>query len=58
MSEASRARERLEFEAAAEVIAKVNSGKESQPPPSQLLADVLANSGLQFTASTIEVWLK
>lgn len=53
MSEASRARERLEFEAAAEVIAKGNSGKESKPP-SQLLADVLANSGLQFTASTIE----
>lgn len=57
MSEATRARERLEFEAAAEVIAKGNSLKESKPP-SQLLADVLANSGLQFTASTMEVCLK
>ncbi|GAA0161887.1 hypothetical protein LIER_18102 [Lithospermum erythrorhizon] len=50
MSEAARARERLEFESTAEVIAKGNSGKESKTP-SLLLADVLASSGLQFTAS-------
>lgn len=54
MSEAARARERLEFEAAAEAMEKAKSGKESKHP-SQLLADVLASSALQFTAGAVEV---
>lgn len=53
LSEAARARERLEFEAAAEAIEKGNSGKESKAT-SQLLGDL---SGLQFTSGGIEVYL-
>lgn len=56
MSEAARARERLEFEAAAEAIEKGNSGKERKAM-SQFLSDVSATSGLQFTTGGIEVYL-
>lgn len=54
MSEAARARERLEFEAAAEALEKGKSGRESKNP-SQLLTDVLTTSGLQFTTGALEV---
>lgn len=54
MSEAARARERLEFEAAVEALEKGKSGKESKTP-NQLLTDVLSSSGLQFTVSALEV---
>lgn len=54
MSEAARARERLEFEAAAEAIQKGYSGKESKAA-SQLLAELSASSGLQFTSGGLEV---
>ncbi|KAK4487520.1 hypothetical protein RD792_005836, partial [Penstemon davidsonii] len=50
MSEAARARERLEFEAAAEAIRKGNSSKENNAS-SQFLAEL---SGLQFTAGGVE----
>ncbi|KAL2230345.1 G patch domain-containing protein TGH [Sesamum indicum] len=53
MSEAARARERLEFEAAAVAIEKGNSGKESKAT-SQLLADLTGAAGLQFITSGIE----
>lgn len=56
MSEAARARERLEFEAAAQAMGEGKSYKESAHP-SQLLANVFASSGLQFTTGTVEVWL-
>lgn len=57
MSESARARERLEFEAAAEAIQKGASGKESKAA-SQLLADLSATAGLQFTSggSGLEVY--
>lgn len=54
MSEASRARERLEFEAAAEAIEKGKQGKEIKTP-SQLFAGVLPTAGLQFTSGGPEV---
>lgn len=54
MSEAVRARERLEFEEAAGTIEKANLGNERQPS-SQLLKDLAAVSGLQFTAGGVEV---
>lgn len=50
MSESARARERLEFEAAAEAIVKGNSGKVNRAT-TQLLADLSATAGLQFTSS-------
>lgn len=56
MSEAARARERLEFEAAAEAMEKGNSGKQSKVT-SQLLADLSLTAGLQFTTAGIEVYL-
>lgn len=58
MSESARARERLEFEAAAEAIQKGSSAKESRVA-SQLLADLSATAGLQFTTSGsgLEVYL-
>lgn len=67
MSESARARERLEFEAAAEAIQKGSSGKESRATD-QLLADTSATSGLQFTTGgsgsevhfytmTIDAWI-
>lgn len=48
MTESARARERLEFEAAAEAIQKGSSGKVSGDA-NQLLADLSASAGLQFT---------
>lgn len=54
MSEAARARERLEFEAAAEAIEKGKRGKETKTP-SQFIADVLPTAGLQFTSGVSEV---
>lgn len=48
MSESARARERLEFEAAADAIRKGSSRKESRDAD-QLLADLSATPGLQFT---------
>lgn len=53
MSESARARERLEFEAAAEAIQKGSTGKESKDT-SQSLADLSASAGLQFTMSGSE----
>lgn len=54
MSEATRARERLEFEAAAEAIEKGKQGKEVKTP-SLLFAGVLPTAGLQFTSGVQEV---
>ncbi|PIN18438.1 putative RNA binding protein, contains G-patch domain [Handroanthus impetiginosus] len=54
MSEAARARERLEFEAAAEAMQKGNSGKEIKAATSQLLADFSVTAGLQFTTGGTE----
>ncbi|KAK6122575.1 hypothetical protein DH2020_043684 [Rehmannia glutinosa] len=54
MSEAARARERLEFEAAAEAIQKGNSGKERKAT-SQLLSDLSATAALQFTTGGVEI---
>lgn len=54
MSEAARAREKLEFEAAAEAIEKGKWEKESKTP-SQLFADVLPTAGMQFTPGLLEV---
>lgn len=56
MSEAARARERLEFEAAAEAIEKGNSGNECKAN-SQLLADLPVAAAVQFTTGGIEVYL-
>lgn len=56
MSEAARARERLEFEAAAEIIEKGNTGKE-RIATSQLPSDMSASAGLQFTPGGVEVCL-
>ncbi|XP_042027992.1 G patch domain-containing protein TGH-like [Salvia splendens] len=53
MSEAVRARERLEFEEAAAVVQKAKLGNERQVS-SQLLKDLSAVSGLQFTAGGVE----
>lgn len=47
MSESARARERLEFEAAADAIQKGSSGKGSKAA-NQLLTDLSATAGLQF----------
>lgn len=54
MSEVARARERLEFEAAAEAIEKGKQGKEIKTP-SQSLAGVLPTAGLEFTSGVVEV---
>lgn len=56
MSEAARARERLEFEAAAMAIEKEKLDKESKAT-SQLLKDLTASAGLQFTTSGVEVFI-
>ncbi|XP_057771313.1 G patch domain-containing protein TGH [Salvia miltiorrhiza] len=53
MSEAARARERLEFDEAASAVQKANLGNERQAS-SQLLKDLSAVSGLQFTAGGVE----
>lgn len=57
LSEAARARERLEFEAAAEAMAKGNTVNESKHP-NQSPVDFIAASGLQFTTSKVEVYTK
>ncbi|KAK1407403.1 hypothetical protein QVD17_39019 [Tagetes erecta] len=54
MSEAARARERLEFEAAAEAIKQGKWGKESQLS-SQPLLGASAGRGLQFTSGGSEI---
>ncbi|PHU29292.1 G patch domain-containing protein TGH -like protein [Capsicum chinense] len=53
MSEAARARERLEFESVAETINKGKQGKGSVPPI-ELLSSTLATAGLQFTPGAAE----
>ncbi|KAI3504729.1 hypothetical protein L1887_26412 [Cichorium endivia] len=53
MSESARARERLEFEAAAEAITQGKWGKESQPSGQQILG-VPGGRGLQFTSGGLE----
>lgn len=54
MSEAARARERLEFESVAETINKGKQGKDSVPP-SELFSSTLATAGLQFTPGAVEL---
>ncbi|KAF3650585.1 G patch domain-containing protein TGH [Capsicum annuum] len=54
MSEAARARERLEFESVAETINKGKQGKGSVPPI-ELLSSTLATAGLQFTPGAAEL---
>lgn len=54
MSEADRARERLEFESAALAIEKGKWGKEANPPNQQLFGSS-ASTGLQFTSGGLEV---
>lgn len=55
MSESARARERLEFEAAADAIKNGKWGKDSKPPTYNNLLDIAATSGLQFTPGGLEV---
>lgn len=57
MSEAVRARERLEFEEAAAAVQREKLGNERQVG-SQLLKDLSAVSGLQFTAGGVEVCIE
>lgn len=57
MSEAVRARERLEFEEAAATVQKANLSNESQVS-TQLLKDLSSVSGLQFTAGGVEVCIQ
>ncbi|MCD9645330.1 hypothetical protein HAX54_034185 [Datura stramonium] len=54
MSEAARARERLEFESVAETINKGKQQKDSVPP-SELFSSTLATAGLQFTPGAVEL---
>jgi len=54
MSESARAREKLEFEAAADAIKLGKWGKDSKPPNHNLF-DTSATSGLQFTPGGLEV---
>ncbi|GKD02287.1 G patch domain-containing protein TGH [Tanacetum coccineum] len=53
MSKAARARERLEFEAAAEAVTQGKWGKESQSFSQQILG-ASAGRGLQFTSGGTE----
>ena len=53
MSEADRARERLEFEAAAEAVTQRKWGKEGQSSSQQILG-ASAGRGLQFTSGGTE----
>ncbi|GJT83432.1 hypothetical protein Tco_1057774 [Tanacetum coccineum] len=53
MSEAARARERMEFEAAAEAVTHGKWGKESQSFSQQILG-ASAGRGLQFTSGGTE----
>lgn len=54
MSEASRARERLDFEAAAEGIDKAKLANQTKLSAQQLMEFTMA-TGLQFTSGGIEV---
>lgn len=53
MSEAARARERLDFEAAAEAIEKGKQGKELSV---QQFMDFSATGGMRFTSGGVEVY--
>lgn len=55
MSEAARAREKLEFETAANAIEKekMDRGKQAND---RLLKDITATAGLQFTSGGVEVY--
>ncbi|XP_024030764.1 G patch domain-containing protein TGH [Morus notabilis] len=53
MSEAARACERLDFEAAAETIEKGKEGKESKMP-AQHITDYLATGAMQFTSGGLQ----
>lgn len=55
MSEAVRARERLDFEAAAEAIQKAKLAKESNLSSVQLM-EFSAAGGMQFTSGGLEVY--
>lgn len=57
MSEAARARERLDFEAAAEAIEKGLRGKESSLSTQQFMA-MSATAAMQFTPGGLEVCLR
>lgn len=57
MSEAARARERLEFEAAAEAIRKGNWGKETSHSNQQMW-DMPTTTSLQFTSAGLEVCIR
>lgn len=54
MSEAARARERLEFETAAEAIMKRHWGKSGKLSEQHILG-ISAPTGLQFTSGGVEV---
>ncbi|KAM7279485.1 hypothetical protein ACFE04_006619 [Oxalis oulophora] len=53
MSEAARARERLDFESAAETLSKGKSNNESNPSGRDFM-DLLASGGMQFTSGGVE----
>lgn len=55
MSESARARERLDFEAAAEVIEKGKQGSSAQLHSTQQFAEISASTNLQFTSGGLEV---
>lgn len=57
MSEAARARERLEFEAAAEAIRKGKWGKETSHSNQQMW-DMPVSTSLQFTPAGLEVGIR
>lgn len=54
MSESARARERLDFEAAAEAIQKGKWGKQSKLSAQQFM-EFSATGGMQFTSGGVEV---
>lgn len=56
MSEAARARERLDFEAAADAIEKGKWGKQGKLPTNHI-TEYLATGGMQFTSGGLEVVL-
>ncbi|KAF3437303.1 hypothetical protein FNV43_RR20056 [Rhamnella rubrinervis] len=53
MSEAARARERLDFEAAADAIEKGKWAKEGKPPTNHI-TEYLATGGMQFTSGGLQ----
>ncbi|KAF8389834.1 hypothetical protein HHK36_024353 [Tetracentron sinense] len=54
MSESARARERLDFEAAAETIAKGELNKETEPHSSQQFREISATANMHFTPGGLE----